>query len=93
MAPQKERRINRYTCEEAFSRLDDYLDRELTEEEMQRVQAHMQVCAFCAAEFAFEADVLDGVRAKLRRISAPPDLLERVRRALAQPSDDGEKRR
>ena len=26
--------INRLTCDEAFRRLDDYLDRELTPEEM-----------------------------------------------------------
>ena len=75
-------RIDRYTCEETFRRLDDYLDRELTPEELERVQAHMETCAFCAAEFAFEGDILDAVRAKLRRVSAPPDLLERVRRGI-----------
>ena len=80
---RKVRRIDRYTCEEAFRRLDDYLDRELTPQEMRQVQAHMEVCAFCAAEFAFEADVLEAVGAKLRRITAPADLVERVRRALA----------
>ncbi len=85
-------RIDRYTCEETFRRLDDYLDRELTPGELRRVQAHMEVCAFCAAEFAFEADVLDAVRAKLRRIMAPPSLLERVRRAL-ESAGDARKRR
>jgi hypothetical protein len=64
--------------------LDDYLDRELTAREMKLVQAHLEVCAFCAAEFAFEAGVLGGLRSTLRRIEAPADLLSRVRGSLAR---------
>ena len=36
------------------------------------------MCAACAREFAFERSVLDGVRTKLRRVVAPPDLLSRI---------------
>ena len=31
--------LSRYTCEEAFRRLDDYLDRELSEQEMVPVRS------------------------------------------------------
>jgi anti-sigma factor (TIGR02949 family) len=79
--------IDRYTCEEAFRRLDDYLDRELSPEEMRLVQEHLEVCSFCVLEFAFEARVLDQVRARLRSIPAPVGLLEKVRGALAQAQD------
>jgi hypothetical protein len=54
---------------------------------MARVQEHLEVCAFCAAEFAFEADVLERVRVTLRRIDAPSDLVARVRRSLERASE------
>jgi anti-sigma factor (TIGR02949 family) len=76
------RSINRYTCEEMFRRLDDYLDRELSSEETQRVREHLETCAACAAEFAFEAGVLSEVRSKLRRVTAPPDLMDKLTRLL-----------
>ena len=70
--------LSRYTCEEAFRRLDDYLDRELSEQEMILVREHLEVCAGCAREFNFESSVLHGVRDKLRQIDLPPSLEERV---------------
>jgi anti-sigma factor (TIGR02949 family) len=76
--------IDRYTCEETFRRLDDFLDRELTPHEMRLVQEHLDVCTICAAEYAFEASALKRLRAKLQRIAAPADLLAKVSRALSQ---------
>ena len=77
--------LNRHTCEEAFRRLDDYLDRRLTPEETRLVEEHLQTCAACTREFAFEASVLTGVRRKLRHLQAPPDLLGRVLSQLKPP--------
>jgi len=34
----------RYTCEETFRRLEDYVDRELSAEEMERVREHLKTC-------------------------------------------------
>jgi len=85
---ERARKIDRYTCEEAFRRLDDYLDRELSPEEMRLVREHLEACAFCAAEFGFEARLLDELRPKLRRIGAPHDLIERVSRALESARHD-----
>jgi anti-sigma factor (TIGR02949 family) len=76
--------IDRYTCEQTFRRLDDYLDRELNPEQMQLVREHLEVCAVCAAEYTFEASVLKQVRAKLQRIDLPADLLAKISRALKQ---------
>jgi anti-sigma factor (TIGR02949 family) len=73
----------RYTCEEAFRRLDDYLDRELAPEEMTLVREHLEVCARCAAEFTFEASVLGGVRARLRQLDVPADFQARMAALLA----------
>jgi anti-sigma factor (TIGR02949 family) len=75
--------LTRYTCEEAFRRLEDYLDRELSAEEMGLVREHLEICAGCAREFAFEASVLRGVREKLRQNDLPPSLPGRLLSALA----------
>jgi len=58
--------LNRYTCEEAFRRLDDYLDRELSAEEMTLVHEHLDICAGCAREFNFEASVLSAREARTK---------------------------
>ena len=70
--------LNRYTCEEAFRRLDDYLDRELTSEETVLVREHLEICAGCAREFNFEASILKGVRERLRQIDVPESLQVRI---------------
>ena len=76
-------RPDRLSCEELFRRLDDYLDRELTPDEMTMVREHLETCAVCAAEYAFESSVLRNVREKLRRISAPADLMAKISRRIA----------
>ena len=76
--------FNRYTCEEAFRRLDDYLDRELSPEEMTLVHEHLEICAGCAREFNFEASVLRGVRDTLRQIDLPDSLQARILAALGK---------
>ena len=70
--------LNRTTCEEAFRRLDDFLDRRLAPTEMHLIEEHLEICAACAREFTYEASVLAGVRQKLRQLSMPPDLLARI---------------
>ena len=74
--------LDRFTCEEAFRRLDDYLDRELAAAEMTRLREHLETCAGCAREFNFEASVLNGVREKLRQIDLPESLQARILAAL-----------
>ncbi|MBL8978391.1 MAG: zf-HC2 domain-containing protein [Gemmatimonadetes bacterium] len=73
----------RLTCEEVFARLDDFLDRELSEEETRRVEEHLAACAACASEHRFETGVLDGVRAKLTRIAVPTSLRAAILRQIA----------
>ena len=70
--------LNRYTCEEAFRRLDDFLDRELSAEEMVLVREHLEICAGCAREFNFESSVLKGVGEKLQQIELPDTLQAKV---------------
>lgn len=81
------RHLNRHTCEEAFRRLDDYLDRRLSADEVRKIEEHLHICDACTREFTFEASVLDGVKHKLRHLAAPPDLLTRILAQLATPKD------
>ena len=76
--------VTRLTCEEVFRRLDDYLDRELSADEMRLVREHLDVCAVCTAEYRFEQEVLDDVKEKLRRLTAPPGLLAKVQSAIGK---------
>jgi anti-sigma factor (TIGR02949 family) len=80
--------VNRSTCEAAFRRLDDFLDRRLSPEEMKLVEEHLKICAACTQEFTFEASVLNGIRRKLRHLSAPAGLLSRILADLSPPGRD-----
>lgn len=71
-------RLDRTNCEEAFRRLDDFLDRRLTPDEIRIIEEHLEVCAWCTREFNFEASVLHGVKRKLRHLEAPPDLVTKI---------------
>ncbi len=66
------------SCEEVFQRLDDYLDRELSTEEMKLVAAHLADCAICASEYRFEAGLLSSMKEKLRRVQMPEEVRLRL---------------
>ena len=71
-------KIDRLTCEETFRRLDDYLDRELDQDEMALVRKHLKVCEVCESEYVFEDAVFTAVRAKLQDVPLPEGLKQRV---------------
>jgi len=74
--------LDRYTCLETVRRLDDYLDRELSETEHHEVERHLETCDRCLQRFRFEAAVVDDLRLKLRRVTVPPTLESRLREML-----------
>lgn len=77
--------VDRYTCQDVFRRLNDYLDRELSPAEMALVKEHLDTCAQCASEHAFEATVLLELKSKLRRIDVPQSLVDKVAAILSAP--------
>jgi anti-sigma factor (TIGR02949 family) len=81
-------RIDRFTCEETFRRLDDYLDRELEPNEMALVEQHLRTCETCARLYRFEAGVLRTIRSKLQRLKAPPALQSTVSRLIREHQED-----
>jgi anti-sigma factor (TIGR02949 family) len=70
------------TCRQAFDRLEEYLDRELSAEETARVRAHLRICVQCTREFRFERLVLEALRDKVNRIRAPDGFQDRIVAAL-----------
>ena len=76
--------INLYTCRETLDRLNDYLDRELSAREIQLVERHLKICHRCAGQFAFEAELLVEIQAKVSRISVPTTLMSRISAALVE---------
>ncbi len=76
-----------WNCEETVRRLDDYLDRELSEPEMALVREHLNECDVCANGVKFDDTVCDAIRAKLQQTSLPDGLKQRVFARLRQMED------
>jgi anti-sigma factor (TIGR02949 family) len=71
-------------CAETLKHLDDYLDRELSKEEVAEVEAHLADCDDCNEEFSVEREVLECVREKLRHLKVPADLMKRIAARIAE---------
>lgn len=77
-------RPSRFDCQETFARLEDYLDRELSADDISCIEEHLAVCEVCTREYKFEYGVLCALKEKLRCVKAPEGLLEKIRRAIEQ---------
>ena len=89
MIPLNRTPLDRFNCEQVFKRLDDYLDRELSPDEMRSIEEHLEICAWCASTYQYEAEVLEAVRKRVQRITAPSHLMAKISGALAKTSVDG----
>jgi anti-sigma factor (TIGR02949 family) len=70
-------------CEEALELLEPFLDGDLTPAKKERLRAHLEGCASCAAE----RDLAGAVQRELRSLplhDCPPEILEKVRSAGGQ---------
>jgi anti-sigma factor (TIGR02949 family) len=84
--------VDRYTCEDVFRQLDAYMDRELSADDVRRLEEHLDTCATCTAEHKFESSLLQGLKDKVRRIAVPPNLMGKISRLIAdQPEGGGSK--
>ena len=69
-------------CQDCVDRLGDFVDRELSAEELAAVEQHLEECFGCSREFRFEGAMLESIKVTLRRVHAPPSLMDRIRRNL-----------
>ncbi len=79
--------IDHRSCAQVFARLDDYVDRELSADDLEQVQKHLETCAMCASEFRLEGQLLRTIRGKVRRIAMPPGFEARVWKRINAASD------
>jgi anti-sigma factor (TIGR02949 family) len=73
-----------FDCAETFRRLGDYLDRELSPDEIAMVKRHLELCKVCASEFRFEEQLLSELKRKAQTSSMPDDVRASVMKALDQ---------
>lgn len=69
-------------CAEVAARLATFLDRELSDEEVQEVRHHLEACPGCLRHFRFEEQLRRLIRAQASAEQAPPSLRESVRECL-----------
>jgi anti-sigma factor (TIGR02949 family) len=68
----------RVDCQQAASRLYEYLDGEVTPEVEATVRAHLAECAGCFSLFGFEDAYLTFLRARTQARGAPEHLKKRI---------------
>jgi mycothiol system anti-sigma-R factor len=76
--------LDGYTCEQAFARLYEYLDRVLNPAEDALVRQHLAVCEECVRHFHFEEKLLETIREKCRTGRAPEALRRQIQSLLDQ---------
>jgi mycothiol system anti-sigma-R factor len=65
-------------CKETIARLQTFLDRELSEAEVDEVQMHLKACPPCLNHFTFEEHLKRLVRQRGCPEKAPASLRERI---------------
>jgi len=70
------------SCDEAVELLGDFLCKELTPEERERVEAHLCECIECADFYQFEGKMLECVKRKVTETQLPKELVDKVLKAL-----------
>ncbi len=70
------------SCELAMQELNAYVDRELSEQEIQRVRAHLDECPPCRFCFELQAELKRVVRKACAQEDAPDRLRQWVRKLL-----------
>lgn len=71
-----------FNCQQTFDRMQDYLDRELSSEEMEMVRMHLDACGVCAEEYVFEESVIRFVRSGVSDCCMPTGLASMISRSL-----------
>ena len=69
-------------CDEALANLYLFMDRELDGNVSDRIRAHLDDCPPCGEQFDFEYRLRVVVKERLSE-SVPPEMISRIRRAIA----------
>ena len=74
--------MNPLTCEQAVQQFFAYLDRALSGEPLQALEAHLEACLDCCDKLRFSRQLDAFVKARLPEASLPADLDAKIRRVL-----------
>ena len=81
--------MRRMSCEEAVREFFAYLDRALSGDALERLQAHLRDCLDCCDRLQFSRQVDSVVKTRLADGTLPEGLEGRVREHLAKLEFDG----
>jgi anti-sigma factor (TIGR02949 family) len=70
------------TCDAILRQLDDYIDRELSPDDMRVVERHIEQCLRCADLCRFEISLVQQIRTRLRQVRLPGHLVASIRLRL-----------
>lgn len=65
-------------CDDCLERLHSYLDRELTEGELEEVRSHLDDCDGCESTFVLESVFLDRLRGSVTSDVCPEEVRKRL---------------
>lgn len=71
------------TCHETQDHLQEFMDSTLAPHQEERLRAHLEVCAACAAELALQREIRSTVAAEVPRREVPAELRQKVREIMA----------
>ena len=69
-------------CNDCVERLDQLVDRELTDAEMEEAKQHLTHCAPCSNRYRFKVEMRRVIRVCCYQDKAPDELRERLQRLL-----------
>ena len=72
------------TCKNCLQALYPYIDRELSEDDVVQVQAHLDDCPQCLHLYQFQASVRRLVRTRCQEQCAPAALKSRIQELFAR---------
>jgi mycothiol system anti-sigma-R factor len=70
-------------CGDCARALNPYLDRELSDEDVQQVRGHLEACTGCLHQYQFEESLRRLVRVRCQEQGAPEGLRQRITVTLA----------
>ncbi len=74
--------MNKMTCADAMNQFFAYLDRVLSGESLEALEAHLDECLACCDKLAFSRQLDAFVKARVNEAPLPSGLEGRIRQAL-----------
>jgi anti-sigma factor (TIGR02949 family) len=74
--------MNSMSCEECIQKLDQFVDRELSDAEVRELKLHLEFCPPCEERYTFQSDLKRLVRTCMEQDVAPPGLREKLQKIL-----------